>query len=157
MTTETIGELRIRKYEPHDWDSVCAIYDVAKPDELRGSGDLRAIRPLREDEPMQALFRDSAVLVCEVGSRVVGFAGNKGNYISWLFVHPEFRRRGVAARLLRQVLLPLKGPVELNVAKNNQPAQALYEKAGFKLAEEFVGQWNGYECRVARLRYEALG
>jgi ribosomal protein S18 acetylase RimI-like enzyme len=106
---------------------------------------------------MQALFRDSAVLVGEVGGRVVGFAGNRGNFVSWLFVHPEFRRRGVAARLLRQVLLPLKGPVELNVAKNNQPAQALYEKAGFKLAEEFVGQWNGYECRVARLRYEALG
>jgi len=118
---------------------------------------LRAIRPLRDDEAMQALFRDSRVLVGEVDGCVVGFAGNKGNYISWLFVHPDFRRRGVAARLLGEVLRPLRGPVALNVAKNNRPARALYEKNGFLLEKEFVGQWNGYECQVARLRYEAQG
>jgi ribosomal protein S18 acetylase RimI-like enzyme len=147
--------LPIREYEPHDWDSICAIYDIAKPDELRGSADLRAIRPLRDDETMQALFRDSRVLVYEADGWVVGFSGNQGNYISWLFVHPDFRRRGVAARLLREVLRPLNGTVALNVAKNNRPARALYEKNGFVLEKEFVGQWNGYECQVARFRYEA--
>jgi len=157
MTDDPPTGIRIRKYVPPDWDAVCAIYDMAKPDELRGSGDLRAIRPLREDEAMQALFRDSAVLVGEVHDGVVAFAGTKGNYVSWLFVHPDFRRRGLGSLLLREAMAPLSGAVELNVAKNNQPARALYEKAGFKLAKEFVREWNGYECQVARLRYEATG
>jgi ribosomal protein S18 acetylase RimI-like enzyme len=155
MAIDLAAAFPIREYGPDDWDSICAIYDIAKPDELRGSGDLRAIRPLRDDETMQTLFRDSRVLVSEADGCVVGFAGNKGNYISWLFVHPDFRRRGVAARLLREILRPLRGTVALNVAKNNQPARALYEKNGFLLEKEFVGQWNGYECQVARLRYEA--
>jgi ribosomal protein S18 acetylase RimI-like enzyme len=155
MTDEPTSGIQIRTYAPHDWEVVCAIYDMAKPDELRGSGDLRAIRPLSEDEAMQALFRDSAVLVGEVHGGVAAFAGTKGNYISWLFVHPDFRRRGLGSLLLREVMAPLCGAVELNVAKNNQPARALYEKAGFKVAKEFVGEWNGYECQVARLRYEA--
>ena len=157
MANDLADALPIREYKPDDWEAICAIYDIAKPDELRGSGDLRAIRPLRDDETMQALFRDSRVLVCEADGCVVGFAGNKGNYISWLFVHPDFRRRGVAARILREVLRPLRGAVALNVAKNNRPARALYEKNGFLLEREFVGQWNGYECQVARLRYEAQG
>jgi ribosomal protein S18 acetylase RimI-like enzyme len=157
MANDLADALPIREYTPDDWDAICAIYDIAKPDELRGSGDLRAIRSLCDDETMQALFRDSRVLVCEVDGCVIGFAGNKGNYISWLFVHPDFRRRGVAARLLREVLRPLRGTVALNVAKNNRPARALYEKNGFVLEKEFVGQWNGYECHVARLRYEANG
>ena len=155
MSDEPTAAIRIRKYAPHDWDAVCAIYDIAKPDELRDSGDLRAIRPLREDEAMQALFHDSAVLVGEVHDEVVAFAGTKGNYVSWLFVHPDYRRRGLGGLLLREVMAPLRGAVELNVAKNNQPARALYERAGFKTAKEFVGEWNGYECHVARLRYEA--
>lgn len=157
MAKDLAGALPIREYEPDDWDSICAIYDIAKPDELKGSADLRAILPLRDDETMQALFRDSRVLVSEADGCVVGFAGNKGNFISWLFVHPDFRRRGVAARLLCEVLRPLRGTVALNVAKNNRPARALYEKNGFLLDNEFVGQWNGYECQVARLRYEGQG
>jgi ribosomal protein S18 acetylase RimI-like enzyme len=157
MTDDPTAGIQIRNYAPHDWDAICAIYDIAKPDELRGSGDLRAIRPLSEDAAMQALFRDSAVLVGEVHGGVVAFAGTRGNYVSWLFVHPDFRRRGVGSLLLREVMAPLCAAVDLNVAKNNQAARALYEKAGFKVAKEFVGEWNGYECQVARLRYEATG
>lgn len=155
MTDDPPTGTRIRKYAPQDWDAVCAIYDIAKPDELRGSGDLRAIRRLREDEAMQALFRDSGVLVGEVHDQVVGFAGTKGNYVSWLFVNPDFRRKGLGTLLLREAMAPLHGAVELNVAKNNQPARALYEGVGFKVVKEFVGEWNSYECHVARLRYEA--
>lgn len=157
MANDLAGARPIREYEPDDWGSICAIYDIAKPDELRGSADLRAIRPLSDDETMQALFRDSRVLVCEADGCVVGFAGKKGNYTSWLFVHPDFRRRGVAARLLREVLRRLRGTVALNVAKNNHTARALYENNGFLLDKEFAGQWNGYECQVARWRYEAEG
>jgi ribosomal protein S18 acetylase RimI-like enzyme len=79
------------------------IYDLAKPDEMRGSIDLRAIRPLAVDDSMQELFRASTIVVMHDGGEVVGFAGSKGTSISWLFVHPAHRRRGIARRLFANV------------------------------------------------------
>src|SRR6267142_5679840 len=111
--------MKIRAYRETDWDSVREIYDLSKPDEMRGSVDLRAIRRLESDADMMALFRQSEILVMEDEGQVIGFGGNKGGYISWLFVHPQHRRRGVARALLGAILSRLAGAVSLNVAKSN--------------------------------------
>ena len=57
--------MKIRPYNPYDWDSVCDIWNRGKPDEFHGTCDLRAIIPLERDEGMQKLFRDSTVFVGE--------------------------------------------------------------------------------------------
>ena len=140
--------MRIRPYTDKDWDSVKDIYNVSKPDECRGSVDLRAIIPIEKDEKNLQLFRDSKILVMEENNKVIGFAGNKDNYVSWMFVDPEHRNKGVAEKLFKAIIKELKGEIRLNVAKFNTPAINLYKKFGFDIEKEFTGDFNGYESQA---------
>jgi ribosomal protein S18 acetylase RimI-like enzyme len=143
----------IRPYVDSDWEAVREIYDLAKPDEMRGSVDLGAMLPLKQDPPMLELFHSSTILVAET-DRIVGFGGHKGSYISWLFVHPSHRRQGVARALLRAVVERLTGVITLNVAAENQAARQLYAGLGFTIARDVVGEFNGRAVRVLTLSYE---
>jgi ribosomal protein S18 acetylase RimI-like enzyme len=146
----------IRPYRNDDWDTIRTIYDAAKPDEMRGSiQNLLAILPLAEDTRRQRLFRESTITVAEDVGRVIGFAGHKEHYISWMFVHPRHRRQGVAIALLREMLPRLGRPVTLNVGKNNIPARRLYDELGFVVERDFIGQWdNGESVAVLTLRLD---
>jgi ribosomal protein S18 acetylase RimI-like enzyme len=148
--------VHIRPYSAPDWESVCAVYDLAKPDELRGSVESSAILPLNADVEMKALFQDSEVHVAEQTGHVLGFVGTRGNFITWLFVHPAHRRQRIAENLLRHVLERLRGVITLNVAKLNQPALRLYERLGFTIESEFAGKFNGHEVQVVRLHHERV-
>lgn len=128
--------VQIRRYETSDWDAVREIYGLSKPDEMRGSVDLSAILPLEADEGHLALFRESSISVAEDAGQVVGFAGHRGNYISWVYVRPTHRRRGVARRLVQDMLGRLTGTVTLNVGANNTAARQLYETLGFVIDRE---------------------
>jgi [ribosomal protein S18]-alanine N-acetyltransferase len=65
-------------------------------------------------------------------------------HISTLAVHPGYRQRGIAQRLLAKVLLACAqagaAQAYLEVRANNHPAQSLYRKFGF----EPVGMRKGY-------------
>jgi len=116
--------------------------------------DASAIPPLEADAGMMTLFQSSQILVLESGGRIVGFGGSRGTSITWLFVHPEYRRKGVARALVLEMLARLVGTVALNVATTNVAAYNLYKRVGFTVEREFVGQFNGHACPVARLRFE---
>ena len=144
--------MTLRPYRAEDWPAICEIYDLAKPEELTGIVMPSAIPPLDSDSSMRTLFRESTVTVAELDAGLVGFAGNRGNLITWLFVHPAFRKAGVASALLHQLLASLERPVVLNVAAGNIPARSLYGRLGFQVEREFVGNFQGIPCPVARLR-----
>ena len=129
------------------------IYDLSKPDEMRGIVPTNSILPLNSHPEMLTLFRESEIIVAEQEGKVVGFAGNRAAYISWLFVHPDYRRMGIASSLVQVILTKLKNDVTLNVAKNNTGAIQLYGRFGFFTELEFEGQFNGQPCKVMRLRY----
>ena len=145
----------LRPYSHDDWAAVCEIYDLAKLDEMEGVIGGVAIPPLQADAEMQALFLDSIIVVMERAGRVVGFAGSRNSSITWLFVHPASRRKGVATALIHDMLARLKQPVTLNVVGGNVAARTLYERLGFKLEREFVGQFRGIPCAVATFSYES--
>jgi ribosomal protein S18 acetylase RimI-like enzyme len=144
--------MNLRPYRAEDWLVVCDIYDLGKPEELAGVVTPEAILPLDADSNMRKLFVDSTVTVAELSSRVVGFAGSRGNFITWLFVHPGFRKAGVASALLNELLASLGRPVALNVVSGNVPARTLYGRFGFHVEREFVGDFQGTPCSVAKLR-----
>jgi ribosomal protein S18 acetylase RimI-like enzyme len=143
--------MNVRPYRDEDWPVVCEVYDLSKPEELAGIVAPETIFPLNSDVSMKKLFGESTIWVAELESRPVGFAGTRGSMITWLFVHPGSRRTGVASALLRQVLASLERPVALNVASNNTRARTLYEKFGFLVEREFMGNFQGMPCSVARL------
>lgn len=142
----------IRAYKKADWDQVSAIYDLAKPDEMRGIVDAQAIIPLAQDSQMLRYFSDSEVWVYEENGSVVGFIGRKKDVVSWLFVHPDHRRKGIARSLLNELIRIHHGTLRLNLAKSNQPAMTLYESCGFEIFEEFEGNMYGRPIPAVRMR-----
>ena len=152
MATSVTPEFNVRTFRDVDWPLVCKIYDLAKPDELAGVVRPGLILPLAADTEMQRLFSESKVTVVESGTELVGFAGNRGTLITWLFVLPSYRRSGVATALLAELLARLERPLTLNVVAGNTAARSLYERFGFQVMHEFTGNFQGTPCNVAKLQ-----
>ena len=145
----------VRPYRSEDWSSVRRIYDLAKPDELRGVVEPSDIPRLDEDPEMLTLFRESEILVADDSNQVVGFVGSRRASVTWLFVHPDHRRKGVATALVRSLIGGLRGTITLNVATENLAARQLYERMGFVVEREFMGKFKGHDCSVTKLRHES--
>jgi ribosomal protein S18 acetylase RimI-like enzyme len=153
FVAEATGKKMIRDYCSNDWEAVRKIYDLAKSDEMRGFVPADSIIPLNLNPAMLALFNESTILLFDIAGTVAGFGGYKNHTITYLFVHPEHRRKGVASGLLNAMLRELGGEATLNVAKRNTGAYELYSRLGFVTESEFVGQYNGCPCDVARMRH----
>lgn len=76
-------------------------------------------------------------------------------YISFLFVHPEWRRSGIATFMIYHLIQTCMGKdVTLHVSANN-PAMLLYQKFGFKTEEYILDFYDKYypvdskECKHA--------
>ena len=88
---------------------------------------------------------DYDLLVADVEGKIVGFIdhwivhefvhGTKLSYIQNLYVTPNYRRRGIGSRLLREIIetAKAKGVLEIHISAefNNKPAIELYRKHGF--------------------------
>jgi ribosomal protein S18 acetylase RimI-like enzyme len=65
--------------------------------------------------------------------------------VAQVVVRPDWRRRGVAARLMERALGLLGtlgyGRTTLLVSRDNAPAQALYRGGGFVPSSTFVVAW----------------
>lgn len=146
-----IFDIHIRKYQEKDWNIICSIFERAKPDEMRGSCDLKAIKPLKEDVGLLKSFNDSQIFVAEIEDKVVGFSGYCGSYVSWLIVDPNYYRKGIGQKLLTTVLEYVGEKAYLNVAGFNESAKRLYFKMGFKVVKEYIGNYNGFEAKVTTL------
>ncbi len=94
----------------------------------------------------EAFARESwaQILVADWDSRVVGFAGTEGgdNYISDLWVSPDFEGRGIGARLVAALerLIADRGydSAEIEVLTANGRALRLYQRLGYKIV------WQGH-------------
>jgi ribosomal-protein-alanine N-acetyltransferase len=85
------------------------------------------------------------VFVAEVGNRIVGttMVSNRRRvgYISTVMVHPTYRRRGIATKLMESALNYVqkkKSRAVLHVMATNAPAKNLYTKLGFKKFENII-------------------
>ncbi len=142
--------ISIREFKAEDWDALCRIHDGARPDELKGSCDPRAFVPLNE-EPEAAELRKSTVLVAEEGGEVVGFSAVDGDYLGWLYVHPDHYHKGIGRKLLQNSLLLVPGEAWTIVLSENRPAIALYQSEGFNEVARFESENEGYPCTCLRM------
>ena len=85
------------------------------------------------------------VVVAEVDNRVVGMTmvnnRRRVGYISSVMVHPTYRKKGIATKLLESVLNYIqkkKSRAILHVITTNTPAKNLYTKLGFKKFENIT-------------------
>jgi ribosomal protein S18 acetylase RimI-like enzyme len=141
----------IRAYKESDFPDIERIYNASKKDEFAGEKFDITVVPLSEDQQMLQLLRESNIYIYEK-SDIVGFAGAKENYISWLFVHPDFRGKNIGKKLVSHVLSKLNGEVTLTVARSNIAATNLYQNLGFDIAKEFTGRYQGNPIVVRKMR-----
>jgi ribosomal-protein-alanine N-acetyltransferase len=86
------------------------------------------------------------LLVAEADGKIVGttIINNraKSGYISSVMVHPDYRRRGIATRLMTNALNYIqkgkKARAVLHVDSTNAPAKSVYNKLGFKTFEHLA-------------------
>jgi len=79
-------------------------------------------------------------LVALEGDRVTGYVGSQSvlgeSDMMNVAVHPEFRRKGIAEKLVLELVRQLKERgnycLTLEVRASNDPARRLYEKLGFQ-------------------------
>lgn len=104
------------------------------------SGDLAAIDAIQRCSPEAVQWRASEYLeydcmLAVIDGRVVGFlvyrAAADEREVLNLAVDPGFRRRGIAAALLRAAMDGSPGVWFLEVRESNQAARELYRKSGF--------------------------
>lgn len=137
----------IRRAVKADWDALVDVYDASKPDELEAAGLSIKFVSLRDDAAAIELLRGVKVLVYEnPQGRVVGFGGYDGDYIGWLFVHRDWRCRGVGRALLRAMVQRCRPPAWLWMLPGNKAAFALYSAEGFRVVDGARISLHGQTC-----------
>jgi ribosomal protein S18 acetylase RimI-like enzyme len=140
-------EFVIRPGVPADVEAVAKLlYNSAVDQGSPGSLCVDAASLLRDGFGEQPRF---FLLVAEADKRLVGlglyffnystWASTNGLYLEDLYVEPEFRRRGVARALVRQLARIAAengcGRFQWLVLRSNQGAIRFYESLGAKVAE----------------------
>ena len=143
----------VRSYQPADWQSLCQIHNLARPDELVGSCDPRAFVPIENDKEVEHL-KLCQKIVAVSDDRVAGFIGVDDGYIGWLYIHPDFYRQGIGRELLKEGLKLIKEKAWTIALAGNSPAVKLYQSEGFIEVNRYESDNAGYPCTCVRLEKE---
>ena len=155
-STAKFTMINIRKFVDNDFDRIKEVYGLSKLDELSNEPNTFELVPLDTDTKRLYLFNQSDIFVYESDGKLLGFCGNHGGHITWLYVHPEFRGQGLAIKLLTYLIPLLKGRITLNVTKSNKAAIALYEKMGFSIIKEMQGSYDGTAVTVNEMELKGV-
>jgi GNAT superfamily N-acetyltransferase len=136
--------LQIRLYRPDDWNAITAVHDRSRLDELRVSVGVGAFLSLADTADSENLF-DGEVWVGCFGETIVGFVAFAEDEVNWLYVDPEYYRRGIGRALLRHVIARCGKTVHTTVLSGNDRALQLYLGEGFRIIKTMSGRLNGNE------------
>lgn len=134
---EAADTVKIRKMEIADYEGAYAIW-VACQNGLNNLDDSREgiEKYLKRNPNTSFVAEENGVLA---GVILCGHDGRRG-YIQHMSVAPEYRRRGIATRLLNRALDALKAEgihkAALVAFKNNAGGNAFWEQQGFTLRED---------------------
>ena len=136
--------IRLRQYQPKDWNAIATIHDRARLDELKASVGVEAFLSLAETAENEELFEGEVWVACD-NDIVVGFVAFVDDEVTLLYVLPDRYRQGIGRRLLRQAIENCGSIVYTSVLSGNDAALNLYQSEGFKIIETKTGKLNGNE------------
>lgn len=142
-----------RKFELKDLDQVVEINRKSLPENYPE----RFFRTIYSELP-------SAFLVCEINGEIIGYTmariesglshfsifhrAKKGHTVS-IAIRPEYRRRGLGSRLLKESIIAMinagANELFLEVRMSNDAAVALYQSLGYKILKEIRHYYRDFE------------
>ncbi len=155
-TNETVDDVLVRDFRKSDLHDLLEVLRLSFAEEFELTGfDPDHVKKMVDQMfgiigriflGFSKLFGKEPIkfLVAEVNKRLVGttIVNNRGKvgYISTVMVHPTYRRKGIARKLMKNALDYIqKKKMEkavLHVVSTNVPAKSLYTKLGFKEFEK---------------------
>ncbi len=122
------------------WEaSVRATHDFLRP------GDVEFYK-----RRMPEYLRAVQLVAARHEGRIVAFMGILGEEIGMLFVHPDFRGRGIGARLVRHAVGE-RGCRRVEVNEQNGQAVGFYEQMGFRRIARAEADAEGRPYPILRL------
>ncbi|MEX1662141.1 GNAT family N-acetyltransferase [Thioclava sp. 15-R06ZXC-3] len=132
----------MREYKTADTDALITIWDNAEP----------LAHPFLSDEVRDQVRRDTTNIylpnaetwVLECGGAPVGFIAMIGTEIGGLFLDPSHQGKGMGRRMVDHIVA-IKGPLTVEVFKENKIGLPFYERYGFVVIGEGVFEASGDE------------
>lgn len=118
----------IRNFKPEDTEGVVASWRSAS--ELAHPFLTEAFLEKEDHDLRNDYLALAETWVCEADGRVVGFIAMVENVIAGLFIDPDYHGRGLGRALVDKALAD-KGPLEVEVFRDNVIGRRFYEAYGF--------------------------
>lgn len=123
----------IRVYEPADIEPVMAIWSEAN---ALAHPFLKADFVAEVEQAIRQIYVPKAeTYVLEEAGQIIGFIALLGNEIGGLFLDPTRHGRGYGRALVDHAV-GLKGPLKVEVFRDNQIGRPFYERYGFEFVED---------------------
>ena len=101
-------------------------------------------------------YLDAVILICckdPAKHCIAGFAGVAAGKVEMLFIHPEYRGKGVGKRLLDHTIFELNAK-QLDVNEQNRQAIGFYFNQGFEVVGRSEKDGLGHPYPLLHLRYK---
>lgn len=129
--------ITIREYQPEDFNPVTILWRIARERSMPEFQRAKGYFFYQDQEYFRnRIVQEYAVRVAIMDNHPVGFMAIKNDFIDQLYIHPDFQRRGIGARLIEFARGASPDHLWLYTLKINTIARAFYEKQRFA-AEKF--------------------
>ncbi|MFS4579987.1 GNAT family N-acetyltransferase [Phaeobacter sp. C3_T13_0] len=130
----------IREYASNDTDALIAIWEKANAlaHPFLATDFVTFVR----DALRNMYLPNAETWVIQDKSAPIGFIAMIGNEIGGLFLDPDHHGRGRGRELVDHVV-GLKGPLCVDVFKDNKIGRPFYERYGFEFVDEYLHEQSG--------------
>lgn len=137
----------IRPYQSQDIDALIAIWEKAN---ALAHPFLTKTFVAQVASDMRTLYLPNAeTWIADKDGAAIGFIALLGNEIGGLFVDPSYIGKGYGRALVDHAF-SLKGPLRVEVFRDNAVARPFYERYGFIFEEEYLHEPSGaLTCKMA--------
>ena len=130
----------IRDYKTNDTDVLIDIWEKANA--LAHPFLARDFVAFVKDAMRNMYLPNAETWVIEEHGTPIGFIAMMGNEIGGLFLDPDHHGQG-HGRAMVDHAVGLKGPLRVEVFKDNQVGRPFYERYGFEFVEEYLHDQSG--------------
>jgi putative acetyltransferase len=138
---KTERKTMIRSYTSNDTDALIAIWDDA--DTAAHPFMPKSIKDQVREDMRNIYLPNAETWVLEEDGKPVGFIAMIGNEIGGLFLDPSQHGKGKGRQMV-DLVVGLKGPLTVEVFKDNKIGLPFYQRYGFVLSEESVFEPSGH-------------